>query len=135
MKKSVLNVMLAYQCVHRKQFHYNHELEVIVLPRLDGTGPMGMGAMTGRGAGFCNAVVNSEISNQPIYFGGYGFGYGRGFRREFCVKGAPSYFKNNFPRNSVEMDEKTLLSNQETLLENQLKQVKDRLSRLGKESE
>lgn len=27
--------------------------EVKIMPRGDGTGPMGMGAMTGRGAGFC----------------------------------------------------------------------------------
>jgi hypothetical protein len=26
---------------------------VIVIPRRDGTGPYGMGPMTGRGAGFC----------------------------------------------------------------------------------
>ena len=43
--------------------------------------------------------------------------------------------RNNYLQNSVEMDEKTLLSNQETLLENQLKQIKDRLSKITKESE
>lgn len=42
------------------------------MPRGDGTGPMGMGAMTGRGAGYCTGAVSR----------GYGgFGFGRGQRR------------------------------------------------------
>lgn len=104
------------------------------MPRRDGTGPMGMGSMIGRGAGYCNQAVNSENSNQPIYFGGYGCGYGRGYRRQF-VTGTSGYFRNSYSQNNVEMDEKKFLNNQETLLENQLKQVKDKLSKLGKESE
>ncbi|MDD4370764.1 MAG: hypothetical protein EOM05_10655 [Clostridia bacterium] len=103
------------------------------MPRRDGTGPMGIGAMTGRGAGYCNPAMNATLDNQPIYFGGYGCR--RGNRRQFCVAGAPGYPRNNYLQNSVEMDEKTLLSNQETLLENQLKQIKDRLSKISKESE
>ncbi len=103
------------------------------MPRRDGTGPMGMGAMTGRGVGYCNPAINLTLDSQPIYFGGYGCG--RGNRRQFCVVGAPGYLRNNYLQNSVEMDEKTLLSNQEALLENQLKQIKDRLSKISKESE
>lgn len=103
------------------------------MPRRDGTGPMGIGAMTGRGVGYCNPAMNATLDNQPIYFGGYGCR--RGNRRQFCVAGAPGYPINNYLQNSVEMDEKTLLSNQETLLENQLKQIKDRLSKISKESE
>ena len=89
------------------------------MPRRDGTGPMGTGAMTGRGVGYCNPAMNATLDNQPIYFGGYGFG--RGNRRQFCVVGTPGYLRNNYLQNSVEMDEKTLL-------ENQLMQIKDRLS-------
>jgi hypothetical protein len=103
------------------------------MPRRDGTGPMGIGAMTGRGVGYCNPAINSTRDNRSIYFGGYRCG--RGNRRQFCVAGAPGYLRNNYQQNSVEMDEKTLLSNQEILLENQLKQIKDRLSKISKESE
>ncbi len=39
----------------------------------DGSGPMGYGAMTGRGMGVCTGV------NAPIYGGGFGRGFGRGF--------------------------------------------------------
>lgn len=45
------------------------------MPRLDGTGPMGMGPMTGGGFGFCNP------SGRP--YAGWGIGRRRGFRRGF----------------------------------------------------
>lgn len=42
------------------------------MPGRDGTGPMGRGAMTGRGLGVCNGA------NVDFYGGGYGRGFGRG---------------------------------------------------------
>ena len=52
------------------------------MPRLDGTGPQGMGPMTGRGMGYCTGDVTD-----PTYFvrgrGGIGFGRGRGFGMGF----------------------------------------------------
>ena len=50
------------------------------MPRGDGTGRMGMGPMTGRGAGFCAGFAVPGYAN-PI---GYGFGFGRG--REMCIR-------------------------------------------------
>ena len=47
------------------------------MPRGDGTGPMGMGAMTGRGLGLCSGV------NAPLYGRGFGRGCQRGFGRGF----------------------------------------------------
>ncbi len=54
------------------------------MPRGDGTGPAGMGPMTGRAAGFC-AGYNMPGFMNPIggrgYWGrGRGMGRGRGFR-------------------------------------------------------
>lgn len=50
------------------------------MPRGDGTGPMGMGAMTGRGAGWCAGFNTSGYANQVPGRGfGMGFGRGRGF--------------------------------------------------------
>jgi len=43
------------------------------MPGGDGTGPMGMGAMTGRGAGYC--------AGSPDIIPGRGLGLGRGLRR------------------------------------------------------
>ena len=45
------------------------------MPRRDGTGPMGMGAMTGKGLGVCTG------ENAPVYGRGFKRGCGRGFGR------------------------------------------------------
>ena len=55
------------------------------MPRGDGTGPMGMGPMTGRGAGFCAGFAVPGYAN-PIGYG-FGFGRGRGFSRMFYATG------------------------------------------------
>ena len=48
------------------------------MPRGDGTGPMGMGPMTGRAAGYCAGYSVPGYAN-PIPGRGYGFGRGRGY--------------------------------------------------------
>ena len=50
------------------------------MPLGDGTGPMGMGPMTGRAAGYCAGYGVPGYMN-PM--GGRGFGFGRGFGRGF----------------------------------------------------
>ena len=59
------------------------------MPRGDGTGPAGMGPMTGRAAGFCAGYSVPGYAN-PVGGRGYGgwgrgggFGRGRGFGRGF----------------------------------------------------
>ena len=47
------------------------------MPRGDGTGPLGMGPMTGRAAGFC-AGYPVPGSMNPIPGRGFGMGFGRG---------------------------------------------------------
>jgi len=48
------------------------------MPRGDGTGPMGMGPMTGRAAGYCaGSGVPGYMNAGPVC--GYGRGLGRGF--------------------------------------------------------
>ncbi|MFH1998382.1 MAG: DUF5320 domain-containing protein [Planctomycetota bacterium] len=46
------------------------------MPGGDGTGPMGSGPMTGRGAGFCAETEAPDLMNRRA---GRGSGYGRGF--------------------------------------------------------
>ena len=74
--------------------------EVINMPFGDGTGPAGMGPMTGRAAGFCAGFpvpgyMNPALGRAGFYGAGYGapyaswpnpwlrrgFGFGRGFGR------------------------------------------------------
>jgi len=47
------------------------------MPRRDGTGPLGQGAMTGRGRGFCIKEITSGTDAWAE------FGCRRGFRRRF----------------------------------------------------
>ena len=46
------------------------------MPGGNGTGPMGAGPMTGRGAGYCASFDSPGFAN----FGGRGMGMGRGMR-------------------------------------------------------
>jgi hypothetical protein len=46
----------------------------VLMPRGDGTGPAGMGPLTGRGAGFCAGFRTPGYLN---LFSGRGFGLGR----------------------------------------------------------
>lgn len=51
--------------------------EVSIMPRGDGTGPAGLGPMTGRAAGYCAGYGTPGFVN-PIPRGGFGLGRGRG---------------------------------------------------------
>lgn len=72
------------------------------MPRGDGTGPTGMGPMTGRAAGFCAGYNTPGYMNPApgrgfrIGFGGGGFGRGRGrgFGMGFGGRGFGRGFRN-----------------------------------------
>jgi len=51
------------------------------MPRGDGTGPGGLGSMTGRAAGYCAGYSVVGFMNPYVGRPGLGFGYGRGFGR------------------------------------------------------
>ena len=113
------------------------------MPRGDRTGPMGMGRMTGRGAGYCAGFAVPGYANPMGYAGGfgYGFGRGRGFRRMFNATGWPGWacYGYGYPAyvgvDEATPDEKEFLSNQAEYLERQLQQVKKRLSSLEEDKE
>ncbi len=51
------------------------------MPRGDGTGPMGIGPMTGRAAGFCAGFgIPGNMNPGPAWGYGRGLGRGRGLR-------------------------------------------------------
>ena len=56
------------------------------MPRGDGTGPMGMGSMTGRAAGYCAGYPVPGFAN-PIPGRGFGMGFGRGLGRGWWGRG------------------------------------------------
>ena len=67
--------------------------EVSQMPGGDGTGPMGMGAMTGRAAGYCaGSGVPGYVNPGPGRgFWGRGRGGGRGRRNWFHATGMPGW--------------------------------------------
>lgn len=63
------------------------------MPRGDGAGPMGLGSMTGRGAGYCIRARTPGYQNPPGWgLGGGGvWGGGRGRGGWFCRMPMPFY--------------------------------------------
>ena len=122
------------------------------MPGYDRTGPMGGGAMTGRGAGRCGGN-----RMQTVRFGGRGGGMGRGFGRGgggWCPgpgRGWRGRFDRagygdgygNIPARPVTSpvlrsdteSEKRFLQNQTDLMTDQLEEIRRRLDELeGKET-
>ena len=115
------------------------------MPRGDRTGPVGMGPMTGRRAGYCagfgmpgyvNAVPGRGFG---MGFGGgrgalrQGFGGGgRGWRNMFYATGLPGWMRfggyaASYPKPGPEM-EKQALKNQAEVLQAELELVNKRLA-------
>ena len=63
------------------------------MPRGNGMGPMGMGPMTGRGAGNCAGASRNVITGRRMSGGGNGFG-GRGWRNMFFATGLPGWLRS-----------------------------------------
>jgi hypothetical protein len=99
---------------------------------------MGMGPMTGRGAGFCAGFAAPCYVNPGMGYG-MGFGRGRGFRRMQYYTGMPAWDRSGYTAYSgafrPAVDEKEYLNNQAELLEDQLQQLKKRLRELNGENE
>ncbi|MBA1336983.1 MAG: hypothetical protein HPY66_3419 [Firmicutes bacterium] len=91
------------------------------MPGRDGTGPMGRGAMTGRGLGFCTGI-NAIRYGAGLGLGlglGLGFGYRRGFRRNYIA--GPIVSKS----------QKELLAEQKELLQSRLNIISKMLEGLS----
>ena len=118
------------------------------MPRGDGTGPMGMGAMTGRGAGYCaGAGVPGVLNARPGRGFGAGFGFGqrfagrgggRGRRFGFNATGLPGWMRfggdDASYRNPSPEAEKQVLKNQASHLQTELDSVRKRLGEIEKET-
>ncbi len=123
----------------------NYRKGVFLMPRGDGTGPMGFGSMTGRGAGFCagNSVPGyaNPVPGRGSFGRGRGFyarGGGRGRRGCYGVPGwqrmsglaydgAYSYAPEITPEQEAEM-----LKNESDNLRRQLEDVQNRIASLKK---
>ena len=121
------------------------------MPGGDRTGPLGRGPMTGRALGYCAGYNDPGFSKgfpQGRGFGfgrGFGRGWGRGFGRGrgFWWRGSypfstpyyepgPYYYPGTYSPVSQE-DEKAYLEDLIKRLEEELKDVRDRIQELTKE--
>ncbi len=114
------------------------------MPGFDGTGPLGMGPMSGRGLGFCNPYGRRFVwRNNPWGFRGFGFrgrfgrgfgrGLGRGFgwRGRFWGGGLFPHFPANFEMSKDE--ELNLLREEAQYLKEALEEINKRVSELEAE--
>ena len=109
------------------------------MPRGDRTGPAGFGPMTGRGLGYC-AGYGQPGFMAPGFGGGRGWGrgWGRGYGRGFGwgrFGGYGPYYEPYPPYSQpyyqpTKKEEKEMLEDDVTDLEEELKAIKARLSEL-----
>lgn len=106
------------------------------MPGGNGTGPMGAGPMTGRGAGYCANFATPGFAT-PARGGRFGRGMGMGMARN--GRGGGFGFRNRFyaqtpvqqPVNTGQ--EKDYLTHEAKALEEELAAVKKRLNELENE--
>lgn len=123
------------------------------MPGGNGTGPAGMGSMTGRGAGFCAGYAvpgyANPVGGRGMGMGfsrgrgmGRGHGFGRGFGRAGFGYGAPVWTgpAGPYPANPsfgpalTAAQELEGLKQQAEFLQDSLSQVSERIEHLEKEN-
>jgi hypothetical protein len=111
------------------------------MPRGDGTGPRGMGPMTGRAAGYCAGLDAPGYANAApgrgfaMGFGRGGFGGGgRGWRNWFHATGLPRWARAEFAApywNPAPEGEKQALKLRAEVLQSGLDSIRKRLEKIG----
>jgi hypothetical protein len=115
------------------------------MPLGDGTGPAGLGPMTGRAAGYCAGYPVPGFANPIIGQGGFGRGFGwsgggrgRGFRNMYRATGIPAGTRYNmgYPGwggiASYPYDQTIAPEKEAEALKNQVKLLQDNLNAINK---
>lgn len=128
------------------------------MPRGDGTGPAGMGPMTGRAAGYCAgySVPGYTSPSGGRYFGigrGAFGGRGRGYRNWYYATGLPGWYRYNmglpawggvagypyygspYMQDIDPEEEVKILKDQADMLKKQLDDIQARVEEVQKETE
>ena len=105
------------------------------MPGFDGTGPRGMGPMTGGGRGFCAPAVGlgRPLAGAGMFFGRGG---GRGWRNQYYATGLPRWQRwAAWGTPASTEDEKQALKSEADFLRSRLKVLEERLAAMQGESE
>ncbi len=125
------------------------------MPFGDRRGPLGMGPMTGRGAGYCSGYGMPGFANPVLCRGFYGFGrgwgrshgwfgIGRGWRHRFWATGMPGWTGYGYSYGGLTaphdtslstQEEMEMLKNQAEFLKRELDQIQNRISKIEKSQE
>ena len=108
------------------------------MPGGNGTGPMGMGPRTGRGAGFCSGYGIAGYANAAVR-GGFNRcfgGGGRGRRNRFFATGIPGWaragYQAGFSSEPTAGQDRQALKQQAQYLQNSLNAINKRIEELEK---
>ena len=104
------------------------------MPFGDGTGPMGFGPMTGRGAGFCAGFGRPGFAN-PVRGRGFGFGrrmlYGYPYAGGYGVATPYMGYGYGYPGGAIPKEEEIrTLEDQARAMEDDLNAIRKRLEEL-----
>lgn len=101
------------------------------MPRFDGTGPLGQGAMTGRGLGYCTGYsVPRYVIRRGLGYGWFGRG-GRGFRNRYWNVGRPLWATPySYTPRITEKEEIDILREEAELLKRDLNNIQSRINEL-----
>ena len=106
------------------------------MPRGDGTGPQGLGPMTGRGAGYCAGYNRPGYTNFSMRGRGFfGRGGGYGWRNWARTTGIPGWQRAQMDLPSwggqfyqpSQTQEKEMLDQQKDILNREIKEMKDEI--------
>ncbi len=97
------------------------------MPRGDRTGPAGMGPMTGRQMGYCTGNSRPGFM-EPGRIGGGGFGHGYGRGRGMGY-GYRQGYQPVYPESTPDVSEKTLIENEIRILKDQLSYLEEQLAK------
>ena len=98
------------------------------MPGFDGTGPIGMGPMTGGGRGFC--AVPMKDWGGPYSGREFGRGRGRGWRNCYWATGMPGWMQANQPQ--VEEENLDMLKSYAGNIRQELANIEERIETLKK---
>lgn len=116
------------------------------MPGFDGTGPMGMGPMTGGARGGCSPYGRSYGRGGSGPWSGWGRGRGRGYRHRYWATGSPGWMRPGpidpwgppFTTSYAREQEVGFLKNQAAVLKEELDAIDSRLREFeseGKETD